>query len=223
MDNPKQSALRFPLTRVLGSVANVKTLRELVRHGGELSAPSLCVRTGLSTRAVQLSLRALEEMKVIRRLGSGRTRLYRRRRSHPLSQILVELFRQEENRFDSIVGRVREAAEACRPQLMAAWIYGSVARGKDRPDSDLDIALVASPEAVASIELLVREALLPAEEELVFHASVVTLDTKDVLQLSSQSDPLWTSLRNDVMTILGDSPEVLLTRLARANDKAMVT
>jgi predicted nucleotidyltransferase len=223
MDNPKQSALRFPLTRVLGSVANVKTLRELVRHGGELSAPSLCVRTGLSTRAVQLSLRALEEMKVIRRLGSGRTRLYRRRRSHPLSQILVELFRQEENRFDSIVGRVREAAEACRPQLMAAWIYGSVARGKDRPDSDLDIALVASPEAVASIELLVREALLPAEEELVFHASVVTLDTKDVLQLSSQSDPLWTSLRNDAMTILGDSPEVLLTRLARANDKAMVT
>lgn len=223
MDNPKQSALRFPLTRVLGTVAHVKTLRELVRHGGELSAPSLCVRTGLSTRAVQLSLRALEEMKVIRSLGSGRTRLYRRRRSHPLSQILVELFRQEENRFDSIVGKVREAAEACRPQLMAAWIYGSVARGKDRPDSDLDIALVVSPEAVTSVEYLVREALLPAEEELVFHASIVTLDTKDVIQLSSQSDPLWTSLRNDAMTILGDSPEVLLTRLARANDKAMAT
>lgn len=223
MDNPKQSALRFPLTRVLGSVANVKTLRELVRHGGELSAPSLCVRTGLSTRAVQLSLRALEEIKVIRSLGSGRTRLYRRRRSHPLSQILVDLFRDEENRFDSIVGKVREAAEACRPQLIAAWIYGSVARGKDRPDSDLDIALVASPEAVASVESLVREALLPAEKELVFHASVVTLDTKDVIQLSNQSDPLWTNLRNDAMTILGDSPEVLLTRLARANDKAMAT
>lgn len=223
MDNPKQSALRFPLTRVLGSVANVKTLRELVRHGGELSAPSLCVRTGLSTRAVQLSLNALEEMKVVRRLGSGRTRLYRRRRSHPLSQILVDLFRQEENRFDSIVGKVREAAEACRPQLIAAWIYGSVARGTDRAGSDLDIALVVSPEAVANIEALVREALLPAEEELVFHASVVTLDTKDVLQLSRQDDPLWASLQNDAITILGDSPEVLLTRLARANAKAMAT
>lgn len=222
MDNPKQSALRFPLTRILGSVANVKTLRELVRHGGELSAPSVCIRTGLSTRAVQLSLRALKEMNVIRSLGSGRTRLYRRRRSHPLSQILVDLFRQEENRFDSIVGKVREAAEACHPQLMAAWIYGSVSRGKDRPDSDLDIALVVSPETATRVEYLVREALLPAEEEFVFHASVVTLDTKDVIQLSSQSDPLWTGLRNDAMTILGDSPEVLLTRLLRANDKAMV-
>ncbi|TAJ41019.1 MAG: nucleotidyltransferase domain-containing protein [Reyranella sp.] len=223
MNSPKQSALRFPLTRVLGSVANVKTLRELVRHGGELSAPSLCVSTGLSTRAVQLSLRALEEMGVIRSLGSGRTRLYRRRRSHPLSQVLVELFREEENRFASIVGKVREAAEACRPQLMAAWIYGSVARRQDRPDSDLDIALVASPEAVASVERLVREALLPAEEELVFHASVVTLGTKDVIQLSSQSDPFWTNLRSDAMTILGDSPDLLLTRLVRANDKAMAT
>lgn len=223
MDHPKQSALRFPLTRVLGSVANVKTLRELVRHGGELSAPSLCVRTGLSTRAVQLSLRALEEMNVIRSLGSGRTRLYRRRRSHPLSQILVELFREEENRFDSIVGKVREAAEACRPQLLAAWIYGSVAQKEDRPDSDVDVALVVSPEAAASIEIRVRKALLPAEEELVFHASVVALDTRDVIQLSSQSDPLWTSLRSDAMTILGDAPEVLLERLARANNKAMAT
>lgn len=223
MDNPKQSALRFPLTRVLGSVANVKTLRELVRHGGELSAPSLCVRTGLSTRAVQLSLRALEEMGVIRSLGSGRTRLYRRRHSHPLLQTLVDLFRQEENRFDSIVGKVREAAEACRPQLLAAWIYGSVARRQDRPDSDLDIALVAPPEAATSVEFLVREALLPAEKEFAFHASVVTLSTKDVIQLSSQSDPLWNSLRNDAMPILGDSPDVLVTRLVRANDKAMAT
>ncbi|WP_352941356.1 nucleotidyltransferase domain-containing protein [Mesorhizobium sp. M1050] len=30
---------------------------------------------------------------------------------------------------------------AVRPNVLAAWIYGSVARGEDRPDSDLDIAV----------------------------------------------------------------------------------
>lgn len=223
MDNPKQSALRYPLTRILGSVANVKTLRELVRHGGELSVSSLCIRTGLSTRAIQLSLNTLDDMGVIRSLGSVRSRLYRRRRSHPLSQILVDLFREEESRFDSIVGKVREAAEACRPHLVAVWMYGSVARGTDGPGSDLDIALVAYPEAAASAEHFLREALLPAEEEFVFHASVVALDTNDVIQLSSQNDPLWASLRNDAKSILGDSPEILLMRLARTADKTVAT
>ena len=223
MAHEKQSALRFPLTRILGSVANVKTFRELVRHGGELSAPSLCARTRLSTRAVQLSLRALEEMQVIRSLGSGRTRLYRRRRSHPLSQIFVELFRHEESRFEAIVGKVREAVETCLPSITAAWIFGSVARSEDRPGSDLDIALVTAPEKASAVEYLVRETLLAAEKELLFHASIVALDTNDLAQLAAQDDPLWTSLRKDTMPILGDSPETLMMRLTRQSQKATVT
>ncbi len=102
-------------------------------------------------------------------------------------------------------------------------MYGSVARGTDGPGSDLDIALVAYPEAAASAEYFLREALLSAEEAFVFHASVVALDTNDVIQLSSQSDPLWASLRNDAKPILGDSPENLLMRLARTTDKTAAT
>lgn len=223
MAHEKQSALRFPLTRILGSVANVKTFRELVRHGGELSAPSLCVRTRLSTRAVQLSLRALEDMQVIRSLGSGRTRLYRRRRSHPLSQMFVELFREEESRFEAILGKVREAAETCRSSITAVWIFGSVVRGEDRPGSDLDIALVAVPEKASVVEYQVREALFAAEKDLVFHASIVALDTNDLAQLAAQNDPLWTSLRADAKTILGDSPQILMTRLTQTHRQTMAT
>jgi predicted nucleotidyltransferase len=223
MAKRKHSALRYPLTRILGSVANVTTLRELVRHGGELSAPSLYVRTRLSTRAIHLSLRALEEMGVIRSLGSGRSRLYRRRRSHPLSQMLSELFREEEQRFDAIMGKLREAAEDCRPGLVAAWIYGSVARGEDRPSSDLDMAVVAIRGDAPAIESRLRETLLSAEEELVFRSSVVALDTDDVVQLAEQSDPLWANLRDDAIPIWGDSPEILLQRLTRDNRQAAPT
>src|SRR5258708_26310904 len=223
MARQKESALRFPLTRILGSVAHVTTLRELERHGGELSAPSLCVRTGLSRRAVHLSLRAFEEMGVIRSLGSSRSRLYRRRRSHPLSKVLSELFRDEENRFDAIVGKVREAAEACRPRLVAAWIYGSAARGEDRPNSDLDVAVVAAPDHGPTAEHQVREALLTGEEEFALRPAVGALGTNDIFELADQNDPLWADLCNDAMTVLGDSPEILLQRLIRTSRPTIPT
>lgn len=219
MAKNRDSALRYPLTRILGSVAHVKTLRELERHGGELSAPSLCVRTRLSTRAVQLSLQTLEEMGVIRSLGSGRSRLYRRKRSHPLSQILLELFRQEENRFDAIVGKIRAATEGARPRLAAAWIYGSVARGNDHPASDLDVAAVTANDDASEIEHRLREALQPAETELAFHASVVALSPRDVVQLAAQKDPLWTNMCFEAKAVFGDAPEILLERLKRADRK----
>lgn len=222
MTKNRDSALRYPLTRILGSVANVKTLRELERHGGELSAPSLCVRTRLSTRAVQLSLQALEEMGMIRSLGSSRSRLYRRRRSHPLSQILLELFREEENRFDAIIGKIREAVEGCRPRLAAAWIYGSVARGDDNPASDLDLATVTANDDAAETEHRVRAAIQPAENELAFHASVVALSDHDVIQLAAQKDPLWMSMSSESITVFGDSPEILLERLRRADRKQYI-
>jgi predicted nucleotidyltransferase len=131
--------------------------------------------------------------------------------------VLSDLFREEEQRFDAIVGKVREAAEDCRPSLVAAWVYGSVARREDRPSSDLDIAAVATPDNAPAVEYRLREALLAAENELVFRSSVVALDTDDVMQLATQNDPLWVALRNDAMAILGESPEILLQRLSRAN------
>jgi predicted nucleotidyltransferase len=161
----------------------------------------------------------LEETSVIRKLGSGRAHLYRRRRSHPLSQILLELFREEENRFAAIVGKIREAAETCRPRLTAAWIYGSVARGDDHPASDLDVAAVAATNDAPEVEQRLREALLGAEEELVFRASVIALGEDDVVQLAAQADPLWTDLHTNAMRIFGDAPEVLLERLTRPKQR----
>ena len=43
-----QSAQRYPLTTILGTDATVRLLRELARHGGQLSAPDLMRRSGLA-------------------------------------------------------------------------------------------------------------------------------------------------------------------------------
>jgi predicted nucleotidyltransferase len=135
----------------------------------------------------------------------------------------LELFRKEEDRFDAIVGKVREAVETLHPKLAAAWIYGSVARGEDRPTSDLDVAVVATEDNAADTERRLREALQSAEDELAFQVSVIALGEDDIVQLAAQNDPLWTDLRADAMRIFGDSPDVLLEHIMRAKQQTVRT
>lgn len=210
----QQSVLRYPLTVILGSVANVRTLRELVRHGGELSAPSLVKRTGLAKASVRQALQILETMKIVETLGAERSRLFRVQRKHPLAAALDELFQEEERRFEAVLSAIRVATDRC-VGLTAAWLYGSVARGEDRETSDVDVAVVGEPEAIPLIEQTLREALVEAEERLVFRASVVAIDTRDVLRLAAENDRWWTGLADASLGIVGDPPDVLLERLKR--------
>jgi predicted nucleotidyltransferase len=210
----QQSVLRYPLTVILGSVANVRTLRELVRHGGELSAPSLVKRTGLAKASVRQALQILETMKIVETLGAERSRLFRVQRKHPLAAALDELFQEEERRFEAVLSAIRVATDRC-VGLTAAWLYGSVARGEDRETSDVDIAAVGEPEAIPLIEQTLREALVEAEERLAFRASVVAIDTRDVLRLAAENDRWWTGLADASLGIVGDPPDVLLERLKR--------
>ena len=209
-----QSALRYPLTAILGSGANVMTLRELMRHGGEVSAPSLVKRTGLAKASVRQALGILTAMRVVDAIGSDRARLYRVQRAHPLAAALDALFQEEEQRFEAVLDAVRGAAERCAG-LVAAWIYGSVARGLDRETSAVDVAVVGEPDDTPRIEQTMRELLREAEARLAFTASVVAIDTNDVLRLDGTNDRWWTDLAQDNVRIVGDAPDVLPDRLRR--------
>ena len=56
MRSSAQSVQRYPLTLMLGTEANLRLLRELSRHGGQLSAPALVARTGLAKTSVWAGL-----------------------------------------------------------------------------------------------------------------------------------------------------------------------
>jgi predicted nucleotidyltransferase len=211
-----QSASRYPLTGILGTDANVRVLRELCRHGGELAAPTLVMRSGLAQSSVRGAVIALETMKIIEVIGSGRVRLFRLRRSHPLAPIIDTLFRAEEERFEGILNAVRLAVESCGPGVIAVWLYGSVARGEDHAASDMDLVVIAEPKTLGRIEEAMRQELRRAEDELSFVASVVAVDVNDLLRLSDGNDPWWTSAARDGVALVGDRPDGLLARLRRA-------
>ena len=67
-------------------------------------------------------------------------------RTAPLRAPIEALFEAEEERFDAIRQAIRQAVTRCEPSPIAIYVYDSVARGQDKPDSDLDIPIVAEHE-----------------------------------------------------------------------------
>lgn len=214
-----QSVLRYPLTRILGVDANVRVLRELLGHGGELAAPALVVRSGLAQSSVRAALIDLEAMKIVETIGSGRARLFRIAKRHPLADALGALFRAENRRFEAVLTAVRAAAARSGSGVAAVWLYGSVARGQDSAASDVDLAVVAENGALRRVEETLRDELSGSEEELAFSASISAVDEGDVTRLADARDPWWISLAQDAVPVVGDRPDALLARLRRAGKR----
>jgi predicted nucleotidyltransferase len=214
------SALRFPLSRALGGAANVRVLRALSRHGGLLSAPRLTAETRLAHRSVYLALSALAELGIVDALGSGGARLYSLRHDHPLAGPLSALFDAEERRYEAIHDRIAAAAQAGGPDIVAAWVYGSAARGDDDPTSDVDIALVSTPKARSRRADEFRERIHDIERALGFRASIVAIDTADIPRLDREKDPWWMSVLQEARPIAGEHPADLLRRLQKPKRRA---
>lgn len=211
-----QSYLRYPLSRILASEGAVRVLRELARHGGELSVSALIGPTRLSTQAVRNVLGSLAATGVVEPIGQGRSVLYRVRSAHPLLAPLAHLFAEEEARVGRVFRALREAARAAAPTALAVWVYGSAARGEDSPGSDLDVALVVPEQDVESATAAFREHLAPELDREHVALSAVGLSPTDVRRLAESGDPWWRTLAADAQPLVGPMPAALAERVYTA-------
>jgi predicted nucleotidyltransferase len=207
----RQSVLRFPVTSLLGGEANVRVLRELVRHGAELSAPTIAKRAGLSRQHALRVVNGLAEAGAVERVGVGGHPSYRIRRGHPLHAGLEAIFRAEEERFRAVEDAIRSAASGAE----AVWLYGSVARGDDSAGSVVDVAVVIDAPDVEDVVDGIRARLREREDALGISVSVVGIGPADVVRLSG-GDPWWSSLVHEAIPLAGPDPERLSARIRRA-------
>ncbi len=210
---PQESVARYPLNRILGSQAHIRTLRKLCLHGGQLSAPQMLSFVELSKAGLRNALLELEELKIVERFGAGRSHLYRIDPEHPLASPLTALFQAEQNRLKEMMGGIEAAARQFGDDLVAVWIYGSAARGDDTASSDLDIAIVTKSEIDISALERVQGALRDIADRLFYKPSIVVLDEAQILRHNDENDGWWMSILQSFLKVTGESPEALLRRL----------
>jgi predicted nucleotidyltransferase len=203
---------RCPLNMVLRSEGAVRILRELSRHGGALTPPTIARQTGLSNPAVNATLKLLVGTGIATTVGQGRYPAYQLDATHPLAAPLAALFEIEEARVGAVLAAVRSA---CRPHApRAIWWYGSSARGADAPGSDVDIAVLLPESTTPSAVDGIRDALHPAEVAQRVTVSVVPLRPDDVRRLVA-GDPWWAGLARDAIPLHGPTPDMVARSLTR--------
>jgi DNA-binding transcriptional ArsR family regulator len=209
-----ESFLRHPLSTLLSTPGSVRVLRELLQADGPLAVSALAAQTGLSAQGVRNTLALLQRGGLVEQLGEGRSRLYRTDVGHPLYMPLGSLFHAESDRFETIVDALGSAVRSVAPAPLGAWVYGSVARGEDGPDEDVEVAVVAPDEDVDTPVGRLRELLGPLQDVQRVYVSVVGLSPSDVRRLSA-GDRWWKKATHPHVTIFGKGPEDLAAEVAR--------
>lgn len=207
-----QSHLRYPLTSILGSAGNVRVLRALASDRAPRSAPQLARAAGLTPQGVRLVLDTLARQQLVIAHGSGRARLYALNPLHPFANALVALFGEKERRWEALLASICEMLARHGPAVSAAWLYGSVARGEDSPDSDLDIAILTRSQTVAD---QVREDLMPLEDRQQLRISLTALTPKEFAALPDD-DRWWSDVVRAAWVLKGPAPDQARRRLAKA-------
>jgi DNA-binding transcriptional ArsR family regulator len=125
----------------IGSAARARLLAHFAVHpDGREHGRALARHTGVGKRSLQAELERLEAMELVRREADGSRIMYSRNGANPQWRAI-----------DSLVGAyapglvLRDVLQDV-PGIEAAFIFGSLARGDARPDSDIDLLVYGDTE-----------------------------------------------------------------------------
>lgn len=207
-----QSHLRFPLNRLLANGGAVRVLRALSLYGGPLSTSQIAREAGMTPQGTRLAMETLLGLQIVTAIGQGRANLYEFDLRHPLAGALKSLFVAENENWVSLLQTLRSIVGKFKV-VVAAWYYGSVARGEDSPRSDFDLAVVVDGDVGATVDAL-REALHELEASRAIACSVVGVALADV-PVMARDNAWWHEMARDAKTIKGAPPD----RLAQRQEK----
>ena len=211
-------ALRYPLTFILGSEARVKVLRELFRHGRELSVQQLVMRTGLAQSSVRESLIVLGQTMIVDTLGNRKSRLYRVNHMHAMYKPVDTLFEAEEQRYDAIIAAIKAAVpDEDRFHFHALWLFGSVTQDMDTFMSDVDLAIVADQNKLGDVLDRLRRSMRSLDEKYLIRTSLIGLTIEDLTRLRRENDPFLRNALGDAIPLFGHGPDDLPGSIDRSD------
>lgn len=137
---------RFWIDEVFGNVWRIRILRMLSRDPGRMwTERELARALQAAPNTVNLAVRSLRDAGVLEFRRIGRSNAIRLNQNLYLVQRIGDIFQQESVTWD----HVRSTITGATPRGVASLLFGSVARGDEKPGSDLDLLVVASDQETA--------------------------------------------------------------------------
>ncbi len=128
------------LAKLFGSEARVKVLSLFMLNAGrEYYLREIALKTGLAVRSVQRAVESLVEIQILERENRGNSVYFRLNAKHPIAGDLKAIFLKTDGLGDLLRGALSQ-----QRSIDVAFVYGSVARGEETAESDIDLALIGS-------------------------------------------------------------------------------
>lgn len=156
--------------------------------------------TGLGSASLQRELKKLAEAGLVRSERVGNLRKFQANAQSPVYEELVALTRKTLG----VEPLLREALEPLGSKLEAAFIYGSVAKGTDTANSDIDVMLVGKDLLLGKV----LEVLVPLEAQLGRRINPTLLTPAEFKRRRAERDSFVNRvLSQPTLPLMGDVPE----------------
>lgn len=140
------------LEEVFGTSERVKVLRILARYPKEFTSRELSSYCGVSVRGVIDILTQFERYGFVKSRRVGKAILWKLdEKNYILKSLVRPTFEAEKDLLEHLKRKISELVR--KSPVQKAVIYGSVARGEERPDSDIDLLLIVNKKGKWTDEL----------------------------------------------------------------------
>lgn len=138
----RQRRVEWPLETLLGSKTRAALLTVFcTRPAEQFYSRKLARDLGFALASVQLELARMEQLGLVTTERRGKEKLYRVNEQHPFFPELKRLVYKS-----TALGDTLREALAGVGGVEAAFIYGSVVKGGERPTSDIDLFVLGKPD-----------------------------------------------------------------------------
>lgn len=152
----------------------------------EFQLTEIISRAGSGRGAVQRELEKLTAVGIIATTAFGNRKLYHANRESPIFHELYQLIVKTVGVLDPL----REALMEYRPSIKSAFVYGSIAKGKDTAKSDIDLMIIGEELVYSEIYL----ALQKAEKTLARPINPNLMATREWLKKLKSKSPFVTKI-----------------------------
>ena len=179
----------------------VQVLKLLLLHQDrDFYQREIANRLHLHLRSVQQVLQRLVDPGLVLQEKRGRQVFYRANPDHPIAAELTAILVKTVGLGD----RLREVLQKLDDKIELAFVYGSWARGDQRPESDVDLLVVGQAELPEVVSAL-HEAMTELGREL----NPVVISSRELRQRVRDQDHFITSVMDDPkIYLIGDESDL---------------
>lgn len=188
------------LEYVIGNRIAIGMLRALVRYRGKIyTIRGLAEDAGASHPEVSKTLADLEKFGIVQIQPVGRAhQVSLNEKSYVLNKIILPMLKVEEKTLDEVISILK--THLSKKRITSAAIFGSVAKGKEQVDSDLDVLVLCDDfdYAISVISAAAEEVSLKFQTKL---SHIVF--SKSQFRSKGKNHPLIQSILDNHILIYG--------------------